>query len=223
MDLKKLQKIDPLKRSAKKQTEAPEFSPMSPPDAYAPPNMEAVPYEALPMVLRRLTDEHEAFCEPLKSFEDTLTQLQEDGLTPNKDVDEGLRNFFTFFDDHIVVHQLAEDKILFPTLHERLLEKGEHGAGQPPRTAVDMLEDDHAKVMQLAAVTFNFLALAARLPDPASRAVVLDAGLEQGKALIEMLRLHMFREDNVVFALAARHLDESTFNDMEKRFLQLRG
>ncbi len=138
-------------------------------------------------------------------------------------MDEALRSFFTFFDDHVVAHQLAEDKILFPTLHERLLEKGEHGAGHPPRTAVDMLEDDHAKVMQIAAVTFNFLALSARLPDPASRAIVLDAALEQGKALIEMLRLHMFREDNVVFALAVEHLEASTFDDMEKRLSLLRG
>ena len=88
---------------------------------------------------------------------------------------------------------------------------------------MDILEDDHAKVIQLAAVTFNFLALAARLPDPASRAVVLDAGVEQGKALIEMLRLHMFREDNVVFSLAARNLDDSEHDSMAKRLIRLRG
>ena len=223
MDLKKLQKTDPLKRSAEKQTDAPEFSPMDPPDAYAPPGVEEVPYDEMPKVLQNLMDDHKAFKTPLKNFEEALGKLREKGLTPDKEVDESLRNFFSFLDDQMVGHELKEEKILFPLLRERLIEKGEHGAGDAPTTAVDMLEDDHSKVMQLAAVTFNFLGLAARLPDPRSRAIVLDAALEQGKTLAEILRLHMFREDSVVFPLAAKHLTDQEFDDLEQRVAKISG
>ena len=220
MDFKEVQKTDPLKRSAEKQTAAPEYSPMDPPDAYSPPGGDAVTYEAMPAFLKGLMDEHRSFEEPLKSFENALGWLQKNGLKPEKDVDESLRRFFSFLDDRIVVHHMKEEKILFPALQERLLEKGEHGSGERPRTAVDILEDDHAKVMQLAALTFNFLGLAARLPDAASRAIVLDAALEQGTTLIEVLRLHMFREDNVVFSLAAKHLSDSELDQMERRLTE---
>ena len=217
MDLRKLQKTDPLKRSVEKQSKAPEFSPMDPPDAYAPPGIDEVPYEAMPKFLQKLMDDHKNFETALGTFEEALARLKENGLQPDKDVDEGLRNFFSFLDDQIVAHSLVEQKVLFPPLHDRLIETGEHSKGHLPKTAVDMLEDDHARMMQLAAVTFNFLGLAARLPDPPSRAVALDAALEQGRALIELLRLHMFREDNVVFALAAKHLAATDFDEMERR------
>ena len=218
MDMRKLQQTDPLKRAAEKQSESQEFSPMSPPDAYSPPaGIEEVPYEAMPKFLQKLMDDHKAFQGELEQFEGVLGRLQENGLKPDKTVDEGLRKFFGLLDDQIAGHQVEEERLLFPVLHERLVEKGEHSAGRVPQTAVDMLEDDHAKVIQLAAVTFNFLGLAARLPDPSSRVIVLDAALEQGKALIEILRLHIFREDHVAFPLAVKHLSESEFAEMSRR------
>lgn len=217
MDMRKLSKTDPLERQAEKQTDSPEYSPMDPPDAYAPPSLDPVPYEAMPAFLRALMDDHRSFEGSLTAFEHILASLQENGLKPDKSVDGGLREFFAFLDDHVVPHHMREEKILFPVLHERLLEAGEHGAGRTPKTAIDVLEDDHAKAMQHAAVTFNFLGLAARLSDAASRAIVLDAALQQGKALVELLRLHMFREDNIVFALAVRHLSDTELGEMEKR------
>lgn len=214
-DFKKLQENDPLKRMVEKQTEQEEFSPMNPPDAYAPPAGEAIPYEKLPSLLQKLVDEHRNGLKELEAFEQVLALLHQQGLKPDQAVDEGLRRFFRFLDEKVVRHNLKEEKILFPLLQERLLEKGEHSKGNYPKTAVDMLEDDHIKTMQLAAVTFNFLGLAARLPDAPSRAVTLDAALEQGKELVELMRLHIFREDNVVFPLAVKHIAESEFREME--------
>jgi hemerythrin-like domain-containing protein len=217
LDIKKLQTTDPLKRMVEKQSEQEEFSPMDPPDAYSPPGEEAIPYEKMPPFLQKLMDENNAGLKELDAFEKVLMQLQKQGLKPDKQVDAGLRRFFSFLDEHIVPHNLKEEKILFPLLQKRLLEKGEHSQGQYPKTAVDMLEDDHIKLTQLAAVTFNFLGLAARLPDAASRAITLDAALEQGKALVELLRLHIFREDNVVFSLAVKHFTQDEFKVMEKQ------
>lgn len=214
-NLKNLQNQDPLKRSVERQTAQEEFSPMAPPDAYEPPNIEAVPYEEMPSFIQKLMDEHRVAEDQLEAFEKVLIQLQQHGLVADKKIDTALRRFFTFIDVTIVPHNLMEEKILFPVLQKKLLEKGEHSTGQFPKTAVDIMEADHIKVMQLAAVTFNFLALSARLPHLASRAIVLDTAIEQGKVIVEMLRLHIFREDKVVYSMAHKYISQEEFQEME--------
>ena len=77
-----------------------------------------------------------------------------------------------------------------------------------------MLEDDHVQAIQIAALSFNFFGLAARLPNPKSQVIVLDAAVNQGKNLIEHLRLHIFREDNVVFTEAHHHITGEEFDRM---------
>jgi hypothetical protein len=66
--------------------------------------------------------------------------------------------------------------------------------------------DDHVKVIQLAAVVVNLLRLGPHLPDPLSVRMVRDAALRHAGSLAELLRLHMFREDKIVFAAAPRLL-----------------
>ena len=215
IELKQLNEIDPLQRRAEKQSEEKEYSPMDPPDAYSPPAVDAVPYEEMPALIRGLMDEHKEVTAALSSFEEAMDQLREAG--PTREAQEGLSIFFRFIDDHVVTHHLKEEKVLFPLLQERLLEIGEHGAGAYRKTAIDMMEDDHIRVIQLAAVTFNLLALVARLPDPASRTIVLDAALAQGKALVELSRLHIFREDTIVFPLAAKHISTGEFTELDKK------
>lgn len=213
--LKELRKTDPLRRNAQKQAGQAEYSPMNPPEAYSPPGMETVCYEDMPALLRKLMDDHQSCLKELAAFEELLQQLNQHGLAQAKETQQGLKQFFSFLDNEIVRHNIMEEKILFPLLQERLLENGEHSKGHYPKTAVDMLEDDHVKVMQLAAVTFNFMGLSSRLPDAASRALVLEAALEQAKTLVELLRLHIFREDNVVFPIAAKYLCQDEFRKME--------
>jgi len=214
MDFKKLQQEDPLKRIVEKQSDQEEFSPLNPPDAFSPPGLEPVPYEKLPSFLQQLVDEHRRCLKELDALEEVLNQLKEKGLKPDGEINQGLRRFFQFLDENIVAHNIKEEKILFPLLQERLLENGEHSQGKKPTTSVDLLEDDHIKLMQQAAVMFNFLGLAARLPDPTSRILTTEAALEQGKALIELLRLHIFREDNIVFAQAVKYLTTDEFARM---------
>ena len=212
-----LRTTDPLQRNADKQTDAPEFSPMNPPDAYAPPATEEISYDEMPSFLQKLMDDHRDIEAALETFEQALGRLRENGLPRAGSVDEALSGFFSFLDERIAAHHLLEERALFPLLQERLIENGEHGSGESPRTAVDIMDDDHARAMQLAAVTFNFLGLAARLPDERSRAMVLDAALEQGNALIELIRLHIFREDTVVFAMAAKYLSPEEFAEMSRK------
>lgn len=216
IELKQLKDIDPLLRNAEKEMDGQEFSPMDPPDAYAPPGEVEVDYESMHPLIQHLMDEHQEFVDVLNDFEDVIVRISEKGL--DREAHTGLSDFFRKLDEEVVSHNLKEEKFLFPLLQERLLEKGEHSTGAHPTTAVDMLEDDHSKFIQLAAVAFNFFGLAGRLPDPASVAVTLDVALEQSKALVEVLRLHIFREDNIVFPSAQEHLST---DEMDGLFEQL--
>ncbi len=212
-DLKKIRDNDPIKRMVEKQTEQEELSPMDPPDAYEPPNVEAVPYEEMAPFLQKLMDDHKEITEKIDAFEDVIVEITKSGV--QKSILQNVSEFFSFLDNKIVEHHSIEERILFPVLQERLLEKGEHSKGETPKTAIDMLEDDHVKAMQIAAVTFNFMGLASRVPDPKSQLIIMDASLEQAKALIELMKLHIFREDNIVFSLAQNFLSKEELAKMK--------
>ncbi len=94
------------------------------------------------------------------------------------------------------------------------MEIGEHSKDDSPITGVDMLEDEHLKSFQHAAVVFNFLGMASRLPDHDSRLVMLDAALEQGKVLIEDLRLHIFREENIAFPQVQQYITKDELDNI---------
>lgn len=116
---------DYLTRVVEKETNGkPEYSPMDPPDAYKPPSITPVPYDELAPFLRHLCDEHKIILTELEKFESALAEIRKEGI--NKGLNKMLADFFQFLDDSIVLHHLKEERILFPILHDRLLDKGEH-------------------------------------------------------------------------------------------------
>ena len=214
MEIHKLNRIDPLRKQAERGLDGGQgLSPMDPPDAYAPPRVEPVPAADMHPFLRRFRDEHVPFMDELNAFEAAIHSIQKAGYT--RESDAKLRHFFHYLDQEFTPHSRREEAALFPLLHERLIASGEHGRGSVPTTAIDLMQDEHAKAMQLAAVVVNFLGLVFRLPDERSGMIVLDAALEQGKNLVELLRLHVFREDNVVFSLAHRLISRAEFDEMQ--------
>lgn len=214
LDLSQMNKVDHLKRMVEKESGKPEYSPMDPPDAYKPPKLDQVPYEQQHPVIQKLSDEHKAALERINKFEDVIQSIQGQGI--DKDAVAGITEFFHFFDHKILEHNQKEDKALFPFLQKRLLELGEHSESASKVTAVDMMQADHIKALQLAAVSFNVLGLASRLPDAKSRLVALDVAIEQSRALIELLKLHIFREENIVFPLAHKFMKKEEFDLLEK-------
>lgn len=60
--------------------------------------------------------------------------------------------------------------------------------------------------------------LAERLPDLASKALTFDVATEQGFALIELLKLHIFREENIIFPKANEYISKDEFEKMLKQF-----
>ncbi|RLD25318.1 MAG: hypothetical protein DRI70_07345 [Bacteroidetes bacterium] len=213
LDLKNLNKLDPLKRMVERQEESEEFSPMDPPDAFQPPALDEVKYEDMHPLIQSLMDEHKACHKVISAFETTLNSLHTDGFSKN--TLEGINDFFSFFDDSIIEHNRKEDDTVFAELNTILHEKEEFSTGTE-KTVVDLMEDDHIKMLQLAAISFNLFGLITRIPDESSGMVILDLAVEQSKALIEMLKLHIFREDNVVFPIANKYLSTKVLDALHE-------
>ena len=213
-DLIKLRKKDdPIRRMVDKGDHDEGPSPMAPPDLYAPPGEnQGVPYEDMHPFLQAFRDEHEAITEELSAFEGALAEILDSG--PDREIEAVISSFFRTIDEKVIPHNRQEERELFPLLAKRLIENGEHSKGETPTTAIDVLTDDHLQLVQLSAVIFNFFAVASRLPDAKSRGIVFKAAVEQGQVLAELLRLHMFREDHVVFSLAHEYLSKEELDAM---------
>jgi len=213
LDLKNLNKQDPLKRMVERQNETEEFSPMDPPDAFKPPVLDEAKYENMNPLIQSLMDEHKACNKVISTFENVLNSLHIDGFSKN--TLEGINDFFSFFDESIIEHNRKEDSTIFLDLNAVLHKKEEYSIGTK-KTVVDLMEDDHVRMLQLAAISFNLFGLITRIPDDSSRLVILDLAVEQSKALVELLKLHIFREDNVVFPIANNYLSKEVFNNYKQ-------
>ncbi len=211
LDFQKINKQDPIKRMVERQQETEEFSPMDPPDAFQPPTVDEVKYEDMHPAIQSLMDEHIKCNEIINAFENTLNTLHSEGFS--KSTLEGINDFFSFFDESIIEHNRIEDNTIFLQLNSILREKEEFSTGTE-KTVVDLMEEDHIKMLQLAAISFNLFGLITRIPDQSSGMVILDLAVEQSKSLIEMLKLHIFREDNVVFPIANNYLTKEVLNTM---------
>ena len=212
LDLKNLNKIDPLKRMVERQEETEEFSPMDPPDAFKPPTIEEVKYEDMHPIIQSLMDEHKACNDVISTFENVLNNLQSEGFT--QETLEGINDFFSFFDESIIVHNRKEDDTIFAELNT-ILRKNEEFSSGSQKTVVDLMEEDHTKMLQLAAISFTLFGLITRIPHDPSRLVILDLAVEQTKLLIETLKLHIFREDHVIFPMANNYLSKETLDVMK--------
>jgi len=185
-------------------------SPYSPPEAYHPPKVDdEVPYEELHPFLQSLTDEHKEVSEKLTEFEETLNMMEQGKV--DREIDKRLQSFFEYFDEDLRVHNLKEEKIFFSIVSEKMNEDGDHSKGLEEFNAVDILEDEHSKFLQMAAVTFNLFALFSRIPDERSRVIILDAAIAESRAFVELLRVHIFREETIIFTYAHRNFSDEDF------------
>lgn len=213
-----LSKGDPIVRKVSKEEGMQEHSPMDPPNAYDPyQNLDGLELENMSALTRHFYDEHVALTEQIAAFEAGLLEFKEGHYRLSQDLNRRFSTFFEFVDSHLLPHNQKEEKVLFPLLRKRLLESGEHSQGLLQITAIDLFEDDHVKFIQLAALTFNFLGLGPRLPDPHSSALVMDIAYNNGVELVELLKLHIFREDHTLFPLAEKLLSKAELNRLAKK------
>jgi len=211
-----LKQTDPIIGNVEKGLESEENSPMDPPAAYEGETVGGVEYDQLNVLLQNFMDEHVKGIEQISKFEENLVAFREKDYVLNDEINMAFSDFFQFFDDKIMDHNRREEKQLFPLLHKRLIESGESGEGDNPHTAVDMMEDDHVKFIQLASLSFNLFGLAPRLKDGSSQRFVYDTAFSSAQELVEMLRLHIFREDNILFPLAHQLIRQEEFDLMNE-------
>ena len=205
-ELVQLNKRDPLRRNVESEVDTEGMSPMDPPDAYSPTKVEGVDYGNLHPYLQELISEHTPIKEAVDVLEQELKRIKEHGVS--RETNDAISKFFEFFDQEVLRHARVEDMSLFPMLHERLLEVGEHSKGPENTSAIDMMADEHERSLQLATIVFSFFSLMSRLPDADSRSVVLTMAVDQAENLVELMRLHLFREEEVVFPLAQKYLSK---------------
>ena len=202
---------DPIKRFVEKDTDTEEMSPMDPPEAFAPSTVEPVAYEDMYPLLQKLMDEHKVFVKVLDNFESSLTEWKESKWIFNDSINKNFKDLFSFLDLNTPEHNKKEEKQLFPLLHKRLLESGEHSGDEVPKTGVDIMEAEHIQVAQLGALCLNFLGLGSRMQDKTSRELTFEYAYDQGKEIVEIMRLHIYREDETLFPLAMKLITKEEF------------
>lgn len=215
--LKKIKEKEPVKRSVEKGLEDTEHSPMAPPSAYEQPGTLNIPAHAMENSIQEFVNEHKVAMKQVEDFERALVQFKTTGYKVDHKTNEIFSNFFKYFDEELLPHNDKEEKALFPLLNKRLIEAGEHSKGESKLTAIDVMEDDHVKFIQLGALAFNFLGLATRIKDDTSRIFVLDTAYETARELVELLKLHIYREDHTLFPLAQKYLNKEEFDEVESK------
>lgn len=205
---------DPIKRFVEKDTDIEEMSPMDPPEAFAPSTVEPVAYEDMHPLLQKLMDEHKVFVKVLDNFESALTQWKQNKWIFNDIINKNFKELFSFLDKNTPEHNKKEEKQLFPLLHKKLIETGEHSTGDIPKTGVDIMEAEHIQIAQLGALCLNFLGLGSRMQDKTSRELTFEYAYTQGKEIVEIMRLHIYREDETLFPLAMKLISKDEFENL---------
>ncbi len=214
-----ISKGDPLKRYVNKEVE--DYpSPMDPPPLYTPPTIQ-VPYDQMVQTLKNLIDDHNEFEKVLNVFDKALISFKEKGWQFDPEISTAFKKFFQYMDDDLVHHTRKEEKALFPFLQEKLLESGEHSPGPHPMTPVDLMEADHARVAVMTNLVFNLLGLAARIRDDEARNLLFDHSFHQGQEVVEVMRLHVYKENTTVFPLAQQLLNEKDWENVVKKMEHL--
>ncbi len=214
---------DPLTKQPERGVEQAGLSPMDPPDAYHPPGLADSDPESFHPYLRLLMQEHTRLMTALEEVEGVLQAAKTEGFSRATDL--ALMRFLEVVDGEFIGHSQEEERLLFPLLHQRLIADGEHSrGGEGLTTAIDVMHAEHLKAVQHAAVTLNLIRLGVSLPEERSARVVIGAGLREAENLVELLRLHLFREDNIVFPAAQRLLSTEELEGLhEARALSQRG
>ena len=211
---RKIAQDDPIKREVTKEPEMDEGdSPMDPPEAYSK-KQEIIAYEQMPDVIKKLMLEHKVAIKKINKFEKALQQFKEEKWKINKEINDIFSEFFQFFDGELLLHNRKEEKVLFPLLEKRFRESGEHGTNTFSQTPIDIFEDDHYQFIQLGTLAFNMIGISSRLPDEDSKNIVSDMAYQNSLELIEMLRLHIYREDETLFQLAYQLISSEEFDEM---------
>lgn len=187
-------------------------SPMDPPEPYELPVKQEIAEEAYAEPIRILLTEHHEFLNVLADFEIALLGFKENGFKITSEISKNFKQYFEFMDTKTLEHNRKEEKALFPILRRYLIEAGECSPGMNPTTPTDVMEGDHMQVSHATYLIFNLLGLASRLVDSHSKHMVYQTVYEQGREIVEVMKLHIYKENNVLFPLAHKYLTDADYS-----------
>lgn len=198
-------------------------SPMDPPQPFEIPEAarQKIDYDNLPRPLQRLFDDHVEFLRILEGFEKALADFRDGQWQFTPVISKAFREFFYFMDNQTPSHNAKEEKALFPILRDRLISAGECSPVINTTTPTDVMEDEHQQVFQSASLVFNLLGIGAKLPDEKSRAIVFQHALDAGREIVDIMKLHIFRENEVLLPLAQKLISAEEFTRIDQEMEKL--
>jgi hemerythrin-like domain-containing protein len=170
--------------------------------------MDEIPYEDMHPFLQELIDEHNVYTKELNAFEEAIAMIESGKI--DREVDEKLSQFFSYFDSQIVSYNQEGEKYLFSRISKKM-------SADEDFSVISFLETDHVKSIEMAAVAFNMLGLSLRIPDKKSRFIILDVALNQAKELLELLRVHIYREGTMILPYAQRNFTNEELTEIQQR------
>lgn len=200
-------KNDPIKRqpSVSQEDRGAGLSPMAPPEVDSELISIDIPYEQMHPFFQELMDEHRELEKVVNTLEEVSDSIKKkralDGPTY-----KALKKFLVDFNEGFVEHNQKEEKIFFPILHKRLLEVGEHSKGKEVFTGVDILQSEHVQGVKLLSSIETALDIIDLIQDQKSREEVLGVIVRRSNELVELMNMHVTREDNIIFKMAMKIL-----------------
>lgn len=215
MNYRNQQQPDPLKKQSEVSLAdmGQGLSPMSPPEAYSPPAENPVDYNSLHPFLKNLMIEHTEFKDKILILKEVLQSSTE------KNALDSLEIFLGHFNQEVIPHNRREESKLFVLLNERLLQNGEHSQTKEKITGIKILKDDHNHAFELGSNISSLLETMPLLKDQPSRKILLCEILKITNELTQLLELHIFREDQIVFGLAQKLLTKPELDEIHSDFI----
>lgn len=218
IDLKETNKHDPVQRNVEHGLdEMKGCTPFDPPSVYEDKDKNKVDFESMADALKELVEDHKKAIKKIEEFEKALVDYKTNGYKITKEINAVFADFYKYYDNELLLHNEKEDKVLFPLLNEKLLASGEHSISENPKTAIDVMEDDHVKFIQLGTLSFNLWGLATRITDATSRIFICDTAYDTSREFTELLRLHIYREDYTLFPLAMKLISQEEFTVIHQK------
>jgi hemerythrin-like domain-containing protein len=152
-----------------------------------------------------LSQEHRAIEARLDHLEQTIRAIHAGGAFSRKYFEDALDFFRDQADGR---HHAKEEKLLFP----RMKERGVPAEGGP--IGVMLAEHDEGRAY-LKAVRENLAAAEQGSVEALGRV------LQNASAYVEMLRAHIYKEDNILFRIAKMVLDPSDVAELQRAFAEV--
>jgi hemerythrin-like domain-containing protein len=150
-----------------------------------------------------LSNDHKKVLEKLKVMEQTIKDLK----SPN--VKNTLLDLEGFFKKEVELHFKKEEEALFPEIEKFIPREG---------GPVGVMLMEHEDLYRYKDNLFKGVDLLLK-DENSKEALVLIK--ENGTSYINLLREHIFKEDNMLFMMADMHLEENQIKEIMKKFEEL--